>query len=335
MTTQEQRCAAVEAFGYTQRQAQFLVRVALHGGYFLRRQYLAFTGLAHGQASDRFLARAIERGHVRALPFPRFGNVYHLFARPLHAAIGEEHNRNRRLVEAEVLTRKPLALDFVISTPEGQFIATEEDKVALLTELGVWQDYWPSKRYSPRRGRGLSVTRYFVDKMPWVRLPGDDRLWFVYVDSESTLAGVETFVTQYGRLLRVVPCGVIYVGTSAWPAAIRRAMDCGLARAGELGPGRPSAFREYCRIRKLVEAKQYDRLPGVDLTKFRELRKEFGRAAFDDLYARWCEGGEIAVAKAAGSPVTNLTCKLRVDRLRFSYGLKQGPSVSLSIDAER
>jgi hypothetical protein len=335
MTTHEQRCAAVETFGYTPRQAQFLVRVALHGGYFLRRQYLAFTGTTHGLASVRFFARTIERDHVRAIPLPRLGHVYHLFARPLYAAIGEEHNRNRRLVETEAVTRKLMALDFVVGTPEGQFIATEEDKVALLTELGVWQDYWPSKRYSPRRGRGLSVTRYFVDKMPWVRLPGEDRLWFVYVDTESTLAGLETFVTQYGRLLRVMPCGVIYVGTSAWPAAIRRAMDRGLARAGQLGPGRPSAFREYCRIRQHVDAKRFDLTSGAELTKFRELRKEFGSAAFDDLYARWCEGGESAVVKAAGSPYTNLTCELRVHLLRFSYGLKQARSTSSSIVAER
>jgi hypothetical protein len=335
MTTHEQRCAAVETFGYTPRQAQFLVRVALHGGYFLRRQYLAFTGLAHGQASVRFLARAIERGHVRALPIPGLGQVYHLFARQLYAAIGEAHNRNRRLVETEAVTRKLMTLDFVLSTTEGQFIATEEDKVALLTELGVWQELWPAKRYAPRRGRGQIVTRYFVDKMPWLLLPDDTRLWFVYVDSESTLAGLETFLAQYGRLLRVMPCCVIYVGTSAWPAAIRRAMDRGLRRAGRLPSFRRSPFLEYCRLRQLVEAK---RLEGVSLTEiqsFRELREEFARAAFDDLYARWCEGGAGAIEKAAGSPHTRLECELRVHRLGFSYGLRQTANTSPSKVAER
>lgn len=310
MTTHEQRCAAIETFGYTPRQAQFLVRVALHGGYFLRRQYLMFTGTAHGLASVRFFARAIERHHVRALPIPRLGHVYHLFARPLYAAIGEEHNRNRRLVESEAVTRKLMALDFVLSTREGQFIATEEDKVALLSELGVWKEYWPSKHYTPRRGRGPNVTRYFVDKMPWARMPGDTRLWFVYVDSESTLAGLETFLAQYGRLLRVVPCGVIYVGTSAWPAAIRRAMNRGLIRAGRLQSFGPSAFREYCRLRQLVDAEQWDRLPLADISNFRELREEFRSAAFDDLYARWCEGGEGAVRGLLGirTRISSVNC---------------------------
>ena len=51
MTADLDRCHALEMLGYTARQAQFLVHVALHGGYFLRRQYLAFTGTAHGQAT--------------------------------------------------------------------------------------------------------------------------------------------------------------------------------------------------------------------------------------------------------------------------------------------
>ena len=44
MTADLDRCHALEMLGYTARQAQFLVLVALHGGYFLRRHYVAFTG---------------------------------------------------------------------------------------------------------------------------------------------------------------------------------------------------------------------------------------------------------------------------------------------------
>jgi hypothetical protein len=53
------RCQALEMLGYTPRQAQFLVLVALHAGYFLRRQYVAFTGTPHGQAAVRFLAQCV------------------------------------------------------------------------------------------------------------------------------------------------------------------------------------------------------------------------------------------------------------------------------------
>ena len=70
------RCQALEMLGYTPRQAQFLVLVSLHGGYFLRRQYVAFTGTPHGQAAVRFLAHAVAREHVRVLPDGRQGHVF-------------------------------------------------------------------------------------------------------------------------------------------------------------------------------------------------------------------------------------------------------------------
>jgi len=42
MSAEDQTAQALEAFGYTARQAQFLALAAVHGGYFLRRQFLAF-----------------------------------------------------------------------------------------------------------------------------------------------------------------------------------------------------------------------------------------------------------------------------------------------------
>ena len=80
--------------GYTARQAQFLVRVVLHGGYFLRRQSVTFTGTRQGQATVRFLARCVARDHVRVLRYGRDGDVFHPSARLLYAAIGEEDNRH-------------------------------------------------------------------------------------------------------------------------------------------------------------------------------------------------------------------------------------------------
>ena len=54
MSADDAAAQALEAFGYTTRQAQFLALAAMHGGYFLRRQFLAFTGRAHGLAAVRF-----------------------------------------------------------------------------------------------------------------------------------------------------------------------------------------------------------------------------------------------------------------------------------------
>ena len=95
MTVDLDRCHALEMLGYTARQAHFLVLVALHGGYFLRRQYVAFTGTGHGLAVVRFLAQCVAREHIRVLAYGRHSHVFHLYARPLYAAIGEELGKLR------------------------------------------------------------------------------------------------------------------------------------------------------------------------------------------------------------------------------------------------
>jgi hypothetical protein len=115
MTANDVRCQALEMLGYTPRQAQFFVLVALHGGYFLRRQYVTFTGTPHGQATVRFLAHSVAREHVRVLPYGRQGHVFHLYARPLYAAIGQEDNRNRRPAEWDAVVRKLMTVDFVLA----------------------------------------------------------------------------------------------------------------------------------------------------------------------------------------------------------------------------
>jgi hypothetical protein len=43
-----ERTQAVAAFGFTERQARFLVTVMLHSGVFVERQYCAFAGIVHG-----------------------------------------------------------------------------------------------------------------------------------------------------------------------------------------------------------------------------------------------------------------------------------------------
>src|SRR5689334_23975110 len=102
MSTTDTGVLALERFGYTSRQAAFLALVARHGGYFLRRQYVAFTGQSHGLATVRFLRRLVERRHARTLS-TLDGAVFHLSARPLYAALGEEHNRNRRRADWEAV----------------------------------------------------------------------------------------------------------------------------------------------------------------------------------------------------------------------------------------
>ena len=328
MTPAVQAAPALEVFGYTTRQAQFLALVALHGGYFLRRHFGAFTRRAHGLATVRFLDRAVTRGDVRSLPYGRQGRVFHLCARPLYAALGEEHNRNRRFAEWDAVTRKLMALDFVLAYPEAQFWATEEDKARLLQECGVRQALWPSRVYAPRRVGSRPTTRYFVDKMPWYREADGPRLWLAYVDADATLHGFETFLRQYRGLLGALSSGVTYVGATAWPGAVHRVFDKVIV-GGEAANHDLGTFLEHCRLRRCVEANEFAALSVADLQRYRALKGRFETAALDAMYERWRQVQDGRITGADVERAARPDCVFRVHALRNLYQLsprtKDGP----------
>jgi hypothetical protein len=315
MTPDAVRCQALEMLGYTPRQAQFLVLVALHGGYFLRRQYVAFTGTSHGQAAVRFLAQCMARSHVRELPFGRHGRVFHLYARPLYAAIGEEDNRNRRPAEWDAVLRKLMAMDFVLALPTARFWATEEEKVELLREHRIPEAVWPHRQYASRRSNGHPTTRYFVDKMPWYQVGDDPRLWMAYVDAERTLQGFETFLDQYRALLASLPSGVTYVAPTVWHGAIQNAFTKTFESRDRTLMTR---FLEYCELRRQVEAaERYRPLTPDQHRRFLERCADFLTPAFDALYRKDLATSTLSseeVYAAAFPP-----CLLRVHALGHRY----------------
>src|SRR5207244_4279147 len=137
--TLNDRINAVAGFGFTARQARFLVTVALHSGYCLRRQYEAFAGIQYGKNVRDFLDGLVVRGLAE-----RFkgradrGHVYHVTSRPLYRALEQEDNRNRRRTSAAQIARKLMLLDFVLSRPDVTWYATETEKVDLfVNEFGV------------------------------------------------------------------------------------------------------------------------------------------------------------------------------------------------------
>ena len=59
--TFDERVAALAPLGFTPRQTRFLVTAALHSGYCLRRQYLAFAGVRYGKNVRDFLEALVRR----------------------------------------------------------------------------------------------------------------------------------------------------------------------------------------------------------------------------------------------------------------------------------
>src|SRR5437660_3352514 len=92
------RVGTLMRFGFSERQARFLVHVLVFSGVFLERQYRAFTGLAHGQKTHDFLTKLVTAGYATPITPGALhrGRLYHVQYKPLYEAIGEANNRHRR-----------------------------------------------------------------------------------------------------------------------------------------------------------------------------------------------------------------------------------------------
>jgi hypothetical protein len=93
-----ERVEAVAAFGFTERQARFLLNVLLHSGVFVERQYCSFAGIVHGQKSTDFIKTLVERRYATPITTGKLhrGRMFHVHYTPLWTAIGEPDNRFRK-----------------------------------------------------------------------------------------------------------------------------------------------------------------------------------------------------------------------------------------------
>lgn len=92
------RIGTLMRFGFTERQARFLVHVLVFSGVFLDRQYRTFTGLTHGQKTQDFLAKLIDAGYATPITPGALhrGRLFHVHYKPLYQAIAEPNNRHRK-----------------------------------------------------------------------------------------------------------------------------------------------------------------------------------------------------------------------------------------------
>ena len=128
MNVKQTHLDALQALGYTETEARFLYHVATHSGYFVARQFLAFTSGHWGKRTTTFWGKLHTKKHARTEYFPKSGKVYHVFSRRLYSQIGRENLRNRREHEFDYIQRRIGILDFVLSRPECNYLETEPER---------------------------------------------------------------------------------------------------------------------------------------------------------------------------------------------------------------
>ena len=298
-TTDAERIDSLQELGYTKREAAFLSLAALHSGYFLRRQYQAFAGY-RGQVEERFLGRAESLGHIRSAVYSNRTEVYHVFARALYRAIGEEDNRHRRPRPNFSIKAKLMTLDFVLAHQGLQFLATERDKLDYFCgQFSIDRTMLPGKTYSSGPS-SAQTRRYFIEKYPVflskADAPARAVVSFCYVD-EGVLSssGFTGFLTRYSRLfVALARFRLVYVAAEHRP--FRRAGHAfdrfaeALRNPEAATPG--GQMGEYFDLRHLLETRQYGHLNKAKLDRLRDLSQRFQHPATESRFQDWSKAVE-------------------------------------------
>ena len=284
---------ALQSLGYTEAEARFLYIVATHSGYFVARQFLAFTDAHWGKRTTIFWDKLHTNRHARTECFPKSGTVYHLFSRRLYRQIDRENIRNRREHEIEYIRRRIAMLDFVLLNQEHRYLETEQEKTSFFCDrLKVPNHFLPSKLYHGRKTSQPTV-RYFVDKFPMFLGKGASSpvLTFTY------LQGQEAHLTEFVRHLETyLP---LFRQLSAFRFLYLTRVDSHFEKAKELfhslvtiplGSDVSADLLRYFQIRKTWDLSRYTSLTEADLIFRNQAKTRFVGQRFEHLYRGWKVG---------------------------------------------
>lgn len=288
----DEHISAIQTLGYTADEARFLYVVATYSGYFVPRQFIAFTGLSWGKRSQHFTGKLQKHGHATWREYYDIGGVYHLFSKTLYRLILRENLRNRRRHSLEFIRTRLLLLDFILANLQHDYFETDQDKVRFFCdELGIPKKVLPAKAYE-----GVSTPeptlRYFVDKFPLFLDSSDSSsspvVTLSYVDpGQASLAGFAHHLHAYTPLFQYLAhFRFHYIAYSS--VHFVRADQCfsSLVKAPLRQVGSEDLER-YFRLREAWERKQDGMLSNEDIEWLDQANQRFGGARVEWLYKFW------------------------------------------------
>jgi hypothetical protein len=206
--THAERVAEIKGrFGFTERQAGFLVTVMLHAGVCLARQYCAFARIKYGEPMRTFFQTLEARRFVTPQTCAHGrARLFHVHYKPLYTAIGEPDNRFRRPMTLARAIERLMVLDAVLADPSLTWLATEREKVAYFTGEGVPRHHLPALTF---RSADEETVRYFPDKQP-IGVGRDGLTYvFLYLVASRTPMDFRLFLERHAELLRSLPAWTI------------------------------------------------------------------------------------------------------------------------------
>ena len=297
MSTHERMQAVVE-FGFTERQARFLVLVMRHAGVCVPRQYARFAGVAQGAKCNAFFEKLVRRGYASASEcIHNRARVYHVHSKPLYHAIGEDSSRYRRSLSPRLAVERLMVVDAVLTTPDLEWFTTRPDKASYLASLEA------------STGAATAQAVSEPASAPITNLPGtfpigvaaDGRTVLLYLATQGWTEAFRTFVQGHVPLLRVAPRWTLRI---VFPRPLERGYDAyvGVIREELESPLHPATVSELRWYFEHRERATHDAIHPQAQAFVNVGASAFAAPRFRDLYDRWLRHGS-AVFDGPSSPV--------------------------------
>jgi hypothetical protein len=222
----------IRCLGYSERQASFIYTVAVHSGYFLRRQFNFAVQRRRGWIAANFLVKAKCAGHVREIQCAPGRLLYQLCSKQIYRIVGQADSRNRRAKSPREIRRRLIMLDYVLTRlGKQEFLETDVSRRKFFAQFGVRDD---ALVLANKFGELLPVSVQRAEKSLTVL--------FTFIDEgQRSIAKFERFLSAHDKLLCSLPAfEVVYVAVT--PELFGDAQHL----FGRLFPARPAA-----RLKKL------------------------------------------------------------------------------------
>ena len=291
MTTAE-RVQAVADYGFTERQARFLVLVMRHAGLCVKRQYAAFAGIKPGgEKCHAFFDKLVRRGFaVAADCVHNRARLYHVHHRPLYHAIGEPESRYRRPVTARAAAERLMRLDAALFEPDLDWLTTRSEKLAYMALRT------PAEASDVPAKPGVQDRPDLLPGTFSIGVDANGRAVLLYVATVPWCDDFRSFLVGHVAFLAVVATCTLRV---VFPPALQRVVrDYERAVHDELENRLdPETVRDlqwyFFHCRRRTDWREYN----TDTLKARFARcaKAFTGPRFRRLYRRWLVEGDAAL----------------------------------------
>jgi hypothetical protein len=286
MTIDYDPISSLEAVGYLEREASFLYLVAVHSGYFLRRQYIRFVQCERGAMPTRFLEKASRFHHLRVIECGQARRIYHLASKPVYEAVGRPDSQNRRIKGDNYIKSRLMVLDFVLAHLSANILEDEAGKVDFFTtQCGVRSELLP-RNYAGR-------LMYFPDGFP-ILVSNTGVPSFVFFDEgQVTATRFERYLKQYQPLFAALgEFELVFVADNESNSARAKAAFGRFLPADRMRGVTPMTPLGVDHFVRFLEVRQQSEVGGrgvlsSDLKTLREGENLYTSLEHQALYAAW------------------------------------------------